>query len=93
MFYFRSFSEGVMWVSLHIGWWVYYSCQIIQLKWNINLLEQTCVYVALTKQPYAAPISNITKKAQLMPEPTLELLKWTMENVLQPYFSLAFHLF
>ena len=50
-------------------------------------------HVALTKQPYAVPSSSITKKAQLMPEPTLELLKGTMENVLQPYFSSAFHLF
>lgn len=48
--------------------------------------------MALTKQAYAAPISNIAKKAQLMPETTLELLKRTMENILPTYFLVAFHL-
>lgn len=46
--------------------------------------------MALKKKPYAAPMSNIGKQAQLTPGPTLELSKGTMENVLQLYFSVTF---
>lgn len=63
------------------------------LDGNINAFEQKCVYMPLMKQPHAAPINNKTKKAQLMPRPTLELLKRTTENVLQLSFSAVFHLF